>query len=154
MSASNLLARILETNRLIGSNFKDWLQNLKIILSFENWPMFLTKTLPLSQSVWPLIKERLIRSGWTMIIRLGATSWHQCLTICKTNTRTWLLLDRSWLTYKSCMVSRAMQLASKCPSNSSRWRCIMDSQSTIIVWQWSRTLRSLGCPWMRTCRLI
>ena len=35
MSASNFLAKILETNRLTGLNFKDWLQNLKIILSFK-----------------------------------------------------------------------------------------------------------------------
>ena len=33
MSASNPLARILETNRLIGIKYKDWLKNLKIILT-------------------------------------------------------------------------------------------------------------------------
>ena len=32
MSASNPLAHILETNRLIGTNYKDWLINLRIIL--------------------------------------------------------------------------------------------------------------------------
>ena len=35
MSASNPPARIFETNKLTGSNFKDWLQNLKIILNSE-----------------------------------------------------------------------------------------------------------------------
>ncbi|XP_073105629.1 uncharacterized protein [Elaeis guineensis] len=33
MAASNLLAWIIETNHLTGPNFKDWLRNLKIILS-------------------------------------------------------------------------------------------------------------------------
>ena len=35
MSASNPLVHILETNRLVGLNFKDWLRNIKIILSSE-----------------------------------------------------------------------------------------------------------------------
>ena len=35
MSASNQLARILETNRLTGLNYKDWLRNLKIVLNSE-----------------------------------------------------------------------------------------------------------------------
>ena len=35
MSASNPLSQILEINRLTRPNFKDWLQKLKIILSFE-----------------------------------------------------------------------------------------------------------------------
>ena len=33
MSASNPLARILESNQLVGLNYKDWFKNLKIILS-------------------------------------------------------------------------------------------------------------------------
>ena len=35
MSASNPLTRILETNRLTGTNYKDWLRNLKIVLDCE-----------------------------------------------------------------------------------------------------------------------
>ena len=35
MSGSNPLARILETNHLIGINYKDWLRNLKIVLTLE-----------------------------------------------------------------------------------------------------------------------
>ena len=35
MSASNPLAHILETNHLIDNNFKDWLRNLKIVLTSE-----------------------------------------------------------------------------------------------------------------------
>ena len=34
-AALNTLARILETNRLTDNNFKDWLRNLKIILTLE-----------------------------------------------------------------------------------------------------------------------
>ena len=46
MSASNLLAKILETNKLIGSNFKDWLWNLKVILSSEKLAYILDQDLP------------------------------------------------------------------------------------------------------------
>ena len=35
MSASNPLARILETHRLTGPNYKDWLRNCKIVLGSE-----------------------------------------------------------------------------------------------------------------------
>ena len=35
MSAPNLLAYILESNHLIGINFKDWLRNLNIVLILE-----------------------------------------------------------------------------------------------------------------------
>ena len=33
MSALNPLARILEINHLIETNYKDWLKNLKIVLT-------------------------------------------------------------------------------------------------------------------------
>ena len=35
MSTSNPLAKILDTHRLTGSNFKDWLRNYRIILGFK-----------------------------------------------------------------------------------------------------------------------
>jgi len=35
MSASNPLARILDTHRLTGPNYKDWLRNYKIVLGSE-----------------------------------------------------------------------------------------------------------------------
>ena len=35
MSVSNPLARILETNHLIGNNYKDWLRNFRIVLTLE-----------------------------------------------------------------------------------------------------------------------
>ena len=35
MFASNPLVRILQTNQLTRPNYKDWLWNLKIVLSFE-----------------------------------------------------------------------------------------------------------------------
>ena len=35
ISASNPLARILDTHRLTGPNYKDWLRNYKIVLGSE-----------------------------------------------------------------------------------------------------------------------
>ena len=35
MSSTNPLRGIMDTNRLIGQNFIDWLRNLKILLKFE-----------------------------------------------------------------------------------------------------------------------
>ena len=47
MSSANPLACILDTNRLIGTNYKDWLQNLKIILSFEKLTHILDQDAPI-----------------------------------------------------------------------------------------------------------
>ena len=46
MSSSNPLVRIFDTNRLIGPNYKDWLRNLKIILSFEKLTHILDQDAP------------------------------------------------------------------------------------------------------------
>ena len=45
MFTLNLLARILENNWLTGSNYKDWLKNLKIILSSEKLSYILDQDL-------------------------------------------------------------------------------------------------------------
>ena len=37
MSSSNPLARIFDTNRLTGTNYKDWLQNLRIVLNSKKF---------------------------------------------------------------------------------------------------------------------
>ncbi|PIN21568.1 hypothetical protein CDL12_05732 [Handroanthus impetiginosus] len=46
----NPLAIILETNKLIGPNYQDWLRNLKIILGFERNAYVLTSSPPNSNS--------------------------------------------------------------------------------------------------------
>ena len=46
MLSSNPLARILDTNRLTGTNYKDWLQNLRIVLSFEKLNHVLNQDAP------------------------------------------------------------------------------------------------------------
>ena len=45
MSVSNPLARILEINHLIDTNYKDWLRNLKIILTSEKLSYILDQDL-------------------------------------------------------------------------------------------------------------
>ena len=46
MRSSNPLAIILDQNRLIGPNFKDWLRNLKVILASEKILYVLEQSLP------------------------------------------------------------------------------------------------------------
>ena len=47
MSASNPLIRILETNCSISFNYKDWIQNLKIILSSERLNYIIDQDIPM-----------------------------------------------------------------------------------------------------------
>ena len=63
MSASNPLTRILETNRLIRPNFKDWLQNLKIILSSKKLAYILNQDL-FSLPACPTVNQRASHEKW------------------------------------------------------------------------------------------
>ena len=63
MSASNSLVRILETNRLIRLNFKDWLWNLKIILSFEKIGYVLDQDL-IPLPIHPTTDQRVSHEKW------------------------------------------------------------------------------------------
>ena len=47
MLSSNLLTRILETNRLIETNYKDWLKNLRIVLSSDKLTHVLDQKIPM-----------------------------------------------------------------------------------------------------------
>ena len=47
MSASNFLISILESNQLIGLNYKDWFRNLKVVLSSEKLGYVLDQDLPI-----------------------------------------------------------------------------------------------------------
>ena len=63
MSASNLLARIFEINRLTGPNFKDWLWNLKIIVSSKKLAYILDQDLP-PLPARPTADQRLSHEKW------------------------------------------------------------------------------------------
>ncbi|KAK4383005.1 hypothetical protein Sango_2818800 [Sesamum angolense] len=43
--SKNLLTLIMETNKLKGTNYNDWLRNLRIVLNFENQGYVLDKPL-------------------------------------------------------------------------------------------------------------
>ena len=64
MSASNPLARILETNRLIGINFKDWLRNLRIVLTSEKIGFALDQD-ALALPAHPTVEQRATLGKWT-----------------------------------------------------------------------------------------
>ena len=64
MSASNPLAHILETNHLTGTNYKDWLENLKIILTFEKLGHVLDQK-PMVLLNHPTTKQRVTFEKWT-----------------------------------------------------------------------------------------
>ena len=64
MSASNFLAWIIDTHRLSEPNYKDWLQNLKIILTSEKLSYVLDQeifTLPAR----PITDQRASHEKWS-----------------------------------------------------------------------------------------
>ena len=63
MSASNLLVRILETNRLIGINYKDWLKNLEIVLTSKKIGYVLDQDAP-ALLVCPMTEQRVALDKW------------------------------------------------------------------------------------------
>ena len=63
MSTSNSLAHILETNRLIDINFKKWLKNLKIVLTFEKIGYVLDQD-DSALLAHPMIEQRVALDKW------------------------------------------------------------------------------------------
>ena len=64
MSASNSLACILETNYLIGTNYKDWLKNLRIVLIFKKLGHILDQK-PIVLPNYPTAEQKIAFEKWT-----------------------------------------------------------------------------------------
>ena len=64
MSASNPLARILDTHRLTGPNYKDWLRNYKIVLGSEKLTHVLDQDPP-TLPARPSTEQRASLDKWT-----------------------------------------------------------------------------------------
>ena len=64
MSASNPLAYILEINRLTDTNYKDWLKNLKIVLTSKKIGYVLDQDVP-TLPARPTVEQRAALDKWT-----------------------------------------------------------------------------------------
>ncbi|KAL0394700.1 UNVERIFIED_CONTAM: hypothetical protein Slati_4436200 [Sesamum latifolium] len=62
--SKNPLTMILETNKFNGTNYNDWLRNLRIVLNFENQTYVLDKSLPVTLSEGSTPKERVTFERW------------------------------------------------------------------------------------------
>ncbi|KAL0455662.1 UNVERIFIED_CONTAM: hypothetical protein Slati_0905400 [Sesamum latifolium] len=62
--SKNLLTLIMDTNKFNGTNYNDWLRNLRIVLDFENQGYVLDKPLPTALSEGSSLKERLTFDKW------------------------------------------------------------------------------------------
>ncbi|KAL0448810.1 UNVERIFIED_CONTAM: hypothetical protein Slati_1437400 [Sesamum latifolium] len=62
--SKNPLTMIMETNKLNGSNYNDWLQNLRIVLNFENQGYVLDKPLPTALPEGSSPEERVMFEKW------------------------------------------------------------------------------------------
>ena len=63
MSASNPLTKILDTHRLTGPNFKDWLRNYRIILGSKKLTHVLDQD-PLAMPARPTAEQRASLKKW------------------------------------------------------------------------------------------
>ena len=63
MSTSNPLTKILDTHILIGSNFKDWLRNYRIILNFKKLTHVLDQDPP-TMPARPTAEQRVSLKKW------------------------------------------------------------------------------------------
>ncbi|KAL0463051.1 UNVERIFIED_CONTAM: hypothetical protein Slati_0192700 [Sesamum latifolium] len=62
--SKNPLTLIMDTNKLNGTNYNDWLRNLKIVLDFENQGYVLDKPLPTVLPEGSSPEERLTFDKW------------------------------------------------------------------------------------------
>ncbi|KAL0404273.1 UNVERIFIED_CONTAM: hypothetical protein Sradi_2068100 [Sesamum radiatum] len=54
----------METNKFNGTNYNDWLRNIRIVLNFENWGYVLDKPLPTALPEGSSPEERLTFEKW------------------------------------------------------------------------------------------
>ena len=62
--SKNPLTLIMETNKFNGTNYNDWLQNLKIVLNFENQVYIFEQSLPATLLKGSLPEERVTFERW------------------------------------------------------------------------------------------
>ncbi|KAL0284255.1 UNVERIFIED_CONTAM: hypothetical protein Sradi_7204500 [Sesamum radiatum] len=62
--SKNPLTMILETNKFNGTNYNDWLRNLRIVLDFENQTYVLDKPLPVILPEGSTPEERVTFDRW------------------------------------------------------------------------------------------
>ncbi|KAL0401814.1 UNVERIFIED_CONTAM: hypothetical protein Slati_4211300 [Sesamum latifolium] len=62
--SENPLTMILENNKFNGTNYNDWLRNLRIVLDFENQCYILNKALPSALPADSSPEERLTFEKW------------------------------------------------------------------------------------------
>ncbi|KAL0455155.1 UNVERIFIED_CONTAM: hypothetical protein Slati_0854700 [Sesamum latifolium] len=62
--SKNLLTLIMETNKCNGTNYNDWLRNLRIVLDFENQGYVLDKPLPAALHEGSSPEEHLTFEKW------------------------------------------------------------------------------------------
>ncbi|KAL0430612.1 UNVERIFIED_CONTAM: hypothetical protein Sradi_0687200 [Sesamum radiatum] len=62
--SKNPLTLIMETNKFNGTNYNDWLRNLRIVLDFENQSYVLDKPLPTALPEGSSPEERVTFEKW------------------------------------------------------------------------------------------
>ncbi|KAL0319641.1 UNVERIFIED_CONTAM: hypothetical protein Sradi_5225600 [Sesamum radiatum] len=62
--SKNPLTAILEANSFNGTNYNDWLRNLRIVLDFENQTYVLDRSLPRALPEESTHEERLTFEKW------------------------------------------------------------------------------------------
>ncbi|KAL2248326.1 UNVERIFIED_CONTAM: hypothetical protein Sindi_2684900 [Sesamum indicum] len=62
--SKNPLTMIMETNKFNGTNYNDWLQNLRIVLDSENQGYLLDKLLPTALLEGFSTEERVMFEKW------------------------------------------------------------------------------------------
>ena len=114
MSASNPLACIFETNHLIGTNYKNWLKNLRIVLISEKLDHVLDQK-PIVLPNHPTAEQRIAFEKWT-----DEDSRVKCYVLASISNELQsqhehMPTTRAMITHlQECMVSRAAQCASRC----------------------------------------
>ena len=133
MSVSNPLTKILDTHRLTGPNFKDWLRNYRIILGFEKLTHVLDQNPP-AMPACPTAEQRASLKKWmdednkARYYMLGAMFddlQHQHENIMTTHQMLAHLQE--------LFGEQSRQPSIKSAKGFLRLKCVMDSQSKIII---------------------
>ena len=95
--AKNPLAAILDTNRLTGPNYVDWLRNLKLVLASEDLLYVLDGEIPAEPAEDAPEAEKTAFQKWKKDeTKADVTSWSLCPIHYRGSMRRWSLLGISF----------------------------------------------------------
>ena len=136
------LRSILKSNKLTGSNFSNWLWNMRVVLRSEKILFVINEATPEVPLVDALNEDLITYNRYKDTRRWShAWCWPQWYLIFKNSMSIWML-RRSWCIYKSCLVHNFVMRGFRPQESCFSKRWLKGHQWMSMCTKWSIWLRN------------